>query len=216
MSNTANESLDLSGNHQQLIAYLLDKMDILRSQAASIQAQPIGMMRVALNNQKNAAAGLFLHVWQPGLPLQETGGPFAHTHVFHLKSRVIKGSLKNINYEMVPNQHGSHNIVSGICKQEYCVLEKDTATDLADMNITEIQEIHAGEVYDVPKGIFHKTVIEENETVITLMQKSEVEDASPLLAIPKKLPISLASFDRNQLNQETAWERLIELLKGIA
>ncbi|HVT62367.1 MAG TPA: hypothetical protein VHD33_02620, partial [Legionellaceae bacterium] len=54
----------------QLTRILLQKLNALRAQKCIIQAQPIGMMRIALNNQANSDEGFFLHVWLPGLPMQ--------------------------------------------------------------------------------------------------------------------------------------------------
>ncbi len=215
MYNKANDYLDLSWDNKQLISKVLERMRTLRIQNSIIQAQPIGMMRIALDNQLNATAGFFIHIWLPGLPMQATGGPFAHTHVFHLKSRVLKGKIRNITYLPVKSQKGTHKLVRALCEQNYCSLEQKEILDRVDMKVVEARDICAGETYEVQKDTFHETIIENNDIVVTIMEKSGIEDYSPIAAIPYQQPISAELFDRNQLDQGAAWKQVIALLEEI-
>lgn len=215
MCNQKNDYLNLSLDNKQLIPRVLERLHVLRAQDAIVQAQPIGMMRIALGNQLNATSGLFLHIWFPGLPMQATGGPFAHTHVFHLKSKVLKGEVRNVVYSPVSNPNGTHKLVQALCEQDYCSLEQKVIFDRVNMEIVDIQDIHTGETYEVPKDVFHETIIKNNDTVMTIMEKSCIENCSPIAAIPYNLPISAELFDRNQLDQDIAWKQIIALLEEL-
>lgn len=208
-------ALDLSQDNTQLIPCILENIYMLRNQNSVVQAQPIGMIRIALQNQPNATGGFFLHIWMPGLPMQATGGPFAHTHVFHLRSKILKGKIKNIIYTPVSTPNGSHKLVKAICEQDYCSLEQRDIMDRVEMSIVETKTIRAGEIYEVAKDTFHETVIDNSNIVVTIMEKLNIDNRSPIAAIPYHLPISSELFDRNQLDQNTIWKQVITLLEAI-
>src|SRR5690348_8531110 len=101
-----------------LVRALLKRIDELRAAGTKVQIQPNGFMRLALEGQKNADNGLFLHTWIPELPCQR----FLHTHVFHLVSRVLKGSIKDTMYQMIPDDDGPYKLVKSRCTQEDCTI----------------------------------------------------------------------------------------------
>lgn len=204
---------DLSVENSILIPALLKRIDELEAMGVKVQAQPIGLMRLALNNQNNAAEGPFLHIWIPGLPIQKTGGPFAHTHVFHLRSKVLIGKLTDITYTPTSDPNGAYKLVQGHCRQDYCSLSD--IIDRVCMNKKNIRDIHAGQTYEVPKGIFHLTSLKKDAVVMTLMQKIDVDKADPIVAVPYHLPISNESFNRDQLDQQAAWTQIRSLLRHI-
>ncbi len=199
---------------EALLPYLFGKITELSKQERTLQAQPVGMIRIALNDQPNASNGFFLHIWMPKLPVA-TGGPFAHTHVFDLTSRILKGKIKNIVYLPRSNPNGSHKLTQATCEQDYCAFMQDKILGRVDMDIVEEQTICEGEIYSVPKNIFHETVIEDNEMVVTLMEKSNVDNRSPIIAVPYQVPISSQLFDRNQLNQKIFWKQILALFEDI-
>ncbi len=205
----------LSQDFKTIVSYLIEHLKTLRASGAIIQAQPVGMMRLALGQQENAADGLFMHVWRPGLPMQATGGPFAHTHVFDLTSRVLKGYIRNVLYQPQANPLGTHKLITAICEQDNCSLEQSRIIDTVDMVVTHTEDVYPGESYDVPKHVFHESLIQPDGVVVTIMQKKNVEYVSPVAAIPIELPINPKSFDRNQLSQTEAWQEVMEIVEGI-
>lgn len=112
-------------------------------------------MRLALRiGQKNAEAGQFLHVWNPTLPKQP-GGPFIHTHVFHLRSRVVHGLLIDTTYEAVDDPNGDYKLILASCKESHCQPHGTEArSSLRQMRRLDVRP---GQVYEVEKGLFHST-----------------------------------------------------------
>lgn len=201
--------MDIYSDKSIIIPTLRRKINQLQSKGAIVQAQPLGLMRVALEEQKNSDSGLFLHVWMPELPIQE-GGPFIHTHVFHLTSRVLLGNLTDVSYKSILDSQGNYQLVSGKCAQDYCLLT-DVLTR-SQMEITRTLKLSEGEIYEIHKGNFHTTLIPASSTTMTLIRKSDVDDADPILAIPYGLKIAKTPFMRNQLDQDFAWRKIDALL----
>ncbi len=206
--------LNLNDDNATLIPMLLERLEELSNIGGFVQVQPIGMMRISLNKQNNNQEGLFLHIWAPDLPIQATGGPFAHTHVFDLESKVIRGEITDTTYTPISNKKGNFKIVKGLCLQDYCSLDEEII-DRVEMEVETVRKISAGTAYRVPKGKFHLTNIGGDGLAITIMKKSNVENASPLLAIQNNVTLSKEHFDRNQLDQRLAWKRVKKLIMSL-
>lgn len=206
-----NKKINLDEDIKILASVLLERVAELKSKGVLVQSQPLGFMRLALDGQKNANEGLFLHVWIPGLPTQE-GGPFMHTHVFDLKSRILLGSIKDTVYTPKSDSNGTYRLIRTRCAQDYCAPFTDVQ-DKVTMEVTEVKNMLAGNVYRVAKGDFHTTSIIGNGTAMTLMQKANVDDEDPILAIPVDTAIPEDIFRRDQIEQEFAWQKIRELLQ---
>jgi hypothetical protein len=203
------EILNLRAERAILIPALQERIDFLETHGAKVQSQPLGFMRLPLRiGQRNNEHGQFVHAWMPGLPLQE-GGPFPHTHVFHLTSRVVRGRVIDTLLQPVENPTGAYKLVPAKCSDDHCKpLECYSRVDLHSTRETTIEQ---DEVYEVPKGTFHTTTV--LGVALTLIEKSNVDESDPILAIPVHTSIPQEQFRRDQLDQRFAWEKIRELLE---
>lgn len=204
-----NEVISLNESSTTLIPKLLRRLDVLESQGVMIQAQPLGFMRLALEGQKNNQEGLFLHVWVPGLPVQE-GGPFMHTHVFDLESRIIKGAIQDTTFTPEPNPAGTFQLIGAVCAEDYCA-PFDAGLGLVSMEKERVLDLKEGDIYTVPKNSFHSTTL-LGDIAVTLIRKYNVEDKDPILAVPVGIKVPEDTFRRDQLDQVSAWKIIRSLL----
>ena len=194
----------------EVIKQVITRAYELQRKGAIIQAQPLGMMRLALEGQNNADSGLFLHFWAPDLP-KSLKKPPLHTHVFHMRSRIIKGMITDTTYRAIPDKTGDYQLVDAECTQEYCSMLNNLQR--VRIEIESVRELVSGEIYEVPKGDFHLTSLPNDvQTAITIMEKSMVDRVNPVLALPYKSQIDNTPFDRMQLDQKAAWKRILESL----
>ena len=203
--------IDLHLPAQQLKDQLMVRLETLRDRGERIQAQPLGFMRLALGGQLNSADGQFMHIWIPGLPTQR-GGPFQHTHVFDLESRILMGTIADITYSIQDNDQGDFVIVDAVCAQDACT--PNAGRRRANLLEAETRVFQAGEVYTIPEGVFHQTK-PMTDPAVTIMEKRNVRLSNPLLAIPIGTVIPSESFVRDQLDQQWAWDTVLQLVSQV-
>ena len=199
-------------NLTDIISWLDDRLYFLKENGATIQAQPLGMMRLALNGQKNSEGGLFLHFWAPDLPKSMSEPPL-HTHVFHLKSRIIAGTIQDTLYKAVLNEAGDYQLIDAKCTEQNCSIINNTTIQRVNLEIEASRKFSSGEIYEVPKGAFHLTSFpEENKLAITIIEKSDVDIENPVLAVAFSSKLDLEPFSRDQLDQNFSWNRILTSL----
>jgi hypothetical protein len=203
------DNLNLKDNFKILIPALLKRIDILKTQGVLVQSQPLGFMRLALDGQKNNEEGHFLHIWMPGLPTQE-GGPFMHTHVFDMESRVLLGSIRDVMLVPKEDPNGKYQLAGAVCKEEYCLPFKQEGN--VNMEVSRVLDVGQGEIYKIEKDNFHETVVADDGVTVTVMRKYNVDQKDPVLAIPVGIEIPKDTFRRDQIDQEFAWNKIQELL----
>ena len=198
---------DETVNSSELIKITIDKLQQLRLSGAKIQAQPLGMMRIALDGQRNADCGMFLHFWAANLPKSMSTPPI-HTHVFDLKSRIILGEIRDTILKPILDSDGAYQLVKSRCAQEHCTITNKLGR--ANLKIDTVREFSPGDIYEIPKGNFHVTSPQkEGKIAITIMEKYRIDDEDPILAIPHGDEINTTPFNRLQLNQELAWKTIM-------
>lgn len=195
----------------QMIYALLEKLTELEQSGVIIQAQPLGMMRIALDGQQNAENGKFLHYWAADLPKSMENPPL-HTHVFNMRSRIIVGKITDTTFKITHDIDGMHQLIQAKCTQDYCAMVSSIQRVRVDTEC--IRELKAGDIYKVAKDVFHVTSFDsKNDVAITVMEKSDVDKSDPLLIIPYSTnEVDLTPFDRTQLDQKGAWERIKKTL----
>ena len=209
MKNIFDENTSLNSVKKQL----LDKVLELRSKGTLIQAQPLGMMRLALDGQKNSDNGKFLHYWSSDLPRSPKDvEEFPHTHVFNMISRIIQGRLNDTIYKPQIDPAGDFQLIGAKCTQDSCTLLDNT--DRVRMEVSSVTELSSGDIYEVQKGTYHATSFPTSDKVaITVMEKMDAELYNPIISLPYGMSLDKKPFDRMQLNQDAAWDTLISALQ---
>lgn len=208
-----NNEIDIHADLKTLAQVLLERIDFLQSQNIQVQSQPLGFMRLALDGQKNNQDGYFLHVWIPGLPTQKDG-PFKHTHVFNMTSRILLGSIRDTLYNPIVDENGGYQLITAECKENYC-LPSERVQDKIHIEIERTLDLSAGDTYQVAKGSFHDTTVLGDGIAVTLIRKENVENKDPILVVPIGVAIPKDVFRRDQIDQEFAWNTIKELLNQI-
>lgn len=206
------ETLDLHWEFSKLIPALQNRIEKLYSIGTIIQSHPLGFLRLALEGQGESANGFFLHVWMPGLPVQE-GGAFMHQHVFDLSSRVLKGTLRDTLYKPVEDPQGPYQLIKGKNAQEYGVITNDVLAHVK-MDVIRTLDVNAGEIYAVEKGQYHATDVDPESIVVTLIKKSNVDiTLDPIVAVPNEVKISHTPYRKDNFDQSFAWDHVRKLFR---
>lgn len=208
-----NNEIDISADLNTLSQVLLERLDFLQTQKIQVQSQPLGFMRLALDGQKNNQDGYFLHVWIPGLPTQKDG-PFKHTHVFNMTSKILLGKIRDTLYTPIVDDSGKYQLITAECKENYC-LPSERVQEKINIEVEKTQDMSAGDTYRVAKGSFHDTTVLGNGVAVTLIRKEDVENKDPILVVPIGVEIPKDVFRRDQIDQDFAWKTIKELLNQI-
>lgn len=202
-----NNPISLNASGSELFLFLRHK----RECGARVEHHPLGFFRLQLTSIDRLAEGLYLHVWPVGsLSKQEPLCPI-HSHIFDLESRILLGRLANREYDVRYTNAGD-------CSVQEVAYEGHHSTRLATSQhatcqLTQHTEYGPGDIYQLPKGIFHETVILQEPTA-TLMQKRNVERGKrPLNLLPSRLACVSSRFDHQLISQESAWDCILSLFE---
>lgn len=202
-------SIRLDDSIEVIIPKIIARIKNLEATGMKIQIQPLGFLRIPLEGQLNADNGLFLHLWSPSLRRQ-TGGPYIHTHVFDMRSKILLGTVIDKQYQALIDSNGNFQLITGACRQTTCSLIASEGR--ANLAITSERTHKPGDLYQLPKETFHITEIPANDVAVTLMEKSAIDAKDPILAVPIEQGIPSEVFDRENVCQAAAWDLTYELL----
>ncbi len=186
-----------------------------RQAGTPVQIHPLGFLRVPLTSQDRLDEGFYLHVWPGPTTLQLQASSQVHNHVFDLESRILVGTLRNREYEAFEDIGGEWVLAEAI----YAGSRSSRVPTGARIGYRLVHEqtYGPGEVYTIPKGVFHETDILQTPTA-TLMRKSNVDRSHhPINIMPVSGEPDVASgFDHLDLSQQTAWDIVLNLTTSLA
>jgi hypothetical protein len=125
-----------------------------------------------------------------------------HNHNFDLRSRILLGGLTNRLSRTVEDMEGAFSLLRMEYKGEGTM--RVATPRRINCNLDGESSYVAGDVYDIAKGTFHETVIDQKPTV-TLMRKTNVERLlSPLNVARSDTPKS--EFSYRSTPPDSAWD----------
>lgn len=137
-----------------------------------------------------------LHLWPEG-PRHVTGMPaFIHTHNCHVESRILKGQLTNILYNVVADPSGSHPLY----EVEYGGDRYATSTSnllfktatRVNVAIQQQDTYTCGDTYHVERYAYHEAVISSQQATSTLVCMRERLQGSVIVVGLDGYPESIA------------------------
>jgi hypothetical protein len=159
-------------------------LDWLREFEPPCIVHPHGFHVVLLHSQ--ADMEWRLHMWARGTRSISGMPTFIHTHNREVRSRVLRGRLTNIQYEVDSSQNHGHPLYS----VEYLgnKYEKSTLNVLRRtsdrVRVIEISKvsIEDGDSYHVPRHSFHEAVVSDDIVTCTIVCMSDPE-SSPIYVV---------------------------------
>lgn len=145
-----------------------------------------------------------VHFWPPGERRVKNPDWPIHTHTYTLKSLVLSGAVRDIQYR----------VASGGQWSVYSVNYYDGGSEIVRTfervnAVPKVDEMrHAGEQYEVSRGVFHQTQVAHNEAAVTVVLLSNYGSEAP-----KVLGTNQAErypYDRSEFDPELFWKAVQE------
>ena len=146
-----------------------------------------------------------VHLWPAGERRPKHPNWPIHTHIFDLESHVVFGALVDRQYELSPGEafekYGVH----------YNGIDSDIRPTRECVRVVKMREVthSAGSTYSVAKGIFHETVVNREDTVLTVA-RCQAYDSGPAFVLGKKGTLPYA-YERELFDREIFWKAVAEL-----
>lgn len=153
----------------------------------------LGMLQAYAH--EDATDELRVHIWHPSLRrpgIEESG--LLHDHRFDLRSTVLVGALRQVEYNLTPAEDGEWHLHSVVPARKALAASGGVPNGLVEAlpgryrAATEQLEIYSGEVYDFPKFVFHGTRT-LTDLVVTVVEKSAQEEAQAKILAPYDKPV---------------------------
>jgi hypothetical protein len=172
-----------------LDAHLSDQLaSIIRSCKASLTPvwHPLGFIHVELA-QSEIKDCFRMHVWSSDHRDAREQGDKIHDHLFHVKSRVVFGSIKNIRYQFIPNAQGNHREVRvNYAPHGSSLLDSNLYGDLEEIGCDVLR---APTEYIVAKFELHETLLDTSDLALTIVHTTESEDYQPRAIFRRDAPL---------------------------
>lgn len=171
--------MDLTQPLTILIPAVRSHVEQLLRDGIKIAQYRFGFYRVPFTTSR-LEEGISLNVWLNELPAEH----LPHEHIYHLRSRILKGSLTKHLWEVNADPNGPYQTIRAIC-------DETTSRDVklpqrVSLACSESKTFTAGGMYEIPFGQIHTTTINSFPTV-TLVEKTGVrEDVQPIHYAPLK------------------------------
>jgi|GEM_PF-1670750 len=201
-------SMDLNLPRSTLIKNLQANALRVYEIGREIQVYPLGFLRLPFmeNRHQNGHA---LHVWMNDSPWKDEFN--LHTHIFHLRSRVLRGQVRDKAWSVLADQGGRYRLVRPQYQEGRMVLDEGERVRVEQ---GESRDFSQDEVYAVEKGTFHSS--EVNDGTVSLIEKSQVDPTKdPLVVLPVDMPTQDGGFDTSQFPQDEAWKIVHQTLQEL-
>ena len=178
---------------------ILESIDFLSDQLGRLALEvvplwhPLGFVSCVVDEYP----GLYVrrvHYWPPGERRVKNPDWPIHTHSYDLESLVLSGNVRDTQYRVSPGDQWcvySVNYYQGgseIVRTSECVSA-----------IVEVDALrHAGERYQVPRGVFHQSQVAHDQAAVTVVLLSNHgADAPKVLGTrqAEKYPYNRIAFD---------------------
>jgi hypothetical protein len=181
----------------------------LRDDAAHLAAarNPLGFIHVTLAQRPDAS--LRLHLW-PRERAPQDEALMIHDHAFALTSRVLAGTITNVDYDVLSAPHSELYLLAAQYVGDQSRLQP------TDERVALRRVGHAsfgrGEVYALPARSFHETVVAHGTLAATLFRIHYVSSAPPRVVAAQA---DVHAFTRAALTGDELTAALDELLAAM-
>jgi hypothetical protein len=181
--------------------------NIIRACEASLTPvwHPLGFIHVKLA-QGEMKDTFRMHVWSSVHRDAREQGDKIHDHLFHVRSRVVFGSIKNIRYRFTPNAHGNHREVRiDYTYQDSSLRETNLYGDIEEISADVFR---APTEYVISTSELHETLLFASELAMTVVHTTEPADYRPRAIFRRDSP--LPSVRTPVLCNKTLWHGLLQ------
>lgn len=171
------------------------------------------------------------HVWHPDLKPQREHNAQIHDHRFHMRSRILCGSLKHITHDIIPQEYFCG---SPVYEATHSIYEIQGASKFSEANMVNVGRVHLrkrheyifskGSYYDFRAGKFHESYVgDPTRITATIIERDkETEDANEWARIAVEQGIAIKDITHAfepelQPSTDKMWKCLheaIDLIKG--
>ena len=149
-----------------------------------------------------------VHYWPPGERRVKNPDWPIHTHSYGLKSLVLSGSVRDLQYRVEPgNQWSIYSVNYYEGGSEIIRTPRGVNVALA---INEIRA--AGEQYEVQRGVFHQTQVSNDQAAVTIVLLSDHGTEAPMVLgseQAEKYP-----YDRIEYDPALFWTAVRKAING--
>ncbi|PLW83645.1 hypothetical protein CWI75_04660 [Kineobactrum sediminis] len=185
--------------------FLHDHLDDLSSTIVPLW-HPLGFVSCVINDSSKEQV-VRVHYWPAGERRVKNPDWPIHTHSYFLKSLVLSGRVKDLQYSV---ERGEQWCVYSVNYYEGgSEIIRTSESINAHPTIDEIRD--AGVKYEVPRGVFHQTKVPDDQTAVTLALLTDHGTEPPKVLGTKqgkKYP-----YDRIEYDPEVFWKVVREAVE---
>lgn len=148
-----------------------------------------------------------VHFWPPGERRVKNPDWPIHTHSYALRSLVLSGAVRDLQYKVEPGEEWS--IYSVNYYQGGSEIVRTSESVSAVPEVDEIRQ--AGTRYEVPRGIFHQSQVPHDKAAVTVVLLSDHGTDAPKVLGTKHA--DRYPYDRIEFDPETFWKAVREAVE---
>lgn len=190
-----------------------DLLSFLRENFGSLSADlvplwhPLGFVSCVIDEVSSSHIAR-VHYWPEGERRVKNPNWPIHTHTYRLQSLVLAGAVRDLQYRVQPGTElceYSVSYYSGGSEIVRTPNEVDTFAKVDELRLP-------GSRYEVPRGVYHQTLVPHEQSAVTLVLLTDHgSDAPKVLGtkLAERYPYDRVSFDR-----ERFWDAINNALEN--
>jgi GrpB-like predicted nucleotidyltransferase (UPF0157 family) len=168
---------------------------------------PLGFVSCTLISTDSWA--LKIHLWPKNDRKPKTPNWEIHDHLFHIDSRVLKGTIRNIMFKETQGTSLEH--YTALYNEKNSVLTP--VGKFCDVQVHSDVELRAGSRYIMESGEFHQGHVKNDNLTVTLVLKSKkIAGAPRILGKPGLSGADLSPYNREFYPKDKFWSAVLSII----
>lgn len=179
-----------------------DLLSSLRENFGSLAANlvplwhPLGFVSCVIDEVSSSHIAR-VHYWPEGERRVKNPDWPIHTHAYRLESLVLAGAVRDLQYRVQSGTEWceySVNYYSGGSEIVRTPNEVDTFAEVDELR-------RSGSRYEVPRGVYHQTLVPHEQSAVTLVLLTDHSSDAPKVLgskLAERYPYDRISFDRER------------------
>jgi hypothetical protein len=179
----------------EALSFLHDNLESLTSNLVPLW-HPLGFVSCVIDEVPPSHV-VRVHYWPAGERRVKNPDWPIHTHTYALESLVLAGKVRDMQYRAQPGSQWcvySVSYYNGGSEIIRTPEEVDTIVEVDQMR-------NAGHQYEVPRGVYHQTLVPQQHSAVTLVLLTDHSSEAPKVLgskMAEKYPYDRISFDRHR------------------
>ena len=192
---------------------ILEMLSFLRENFGSLSADfiplwhPLGFVSCVIDEVSSSHIAR-VHYWPEGERRVKNPNWPIHTHIYRLQSLVLAGAVRDLQYRVQPGTEWCEYSVSYYSGGSELVRTPNEVDTFAEVDKLR----RSGSRYEVPRGVYHQTLVPHEQSAVTLVLLSDHSSDAPKVLgtrLAERYPYDRVSFDR-----ERFWDAINEALEN--